>query len=121
MVCRVGHLSPQIQIAVQRYLFIALYYQIILQPNIGSQEMHQFTQYLLYAKIITFCRKDVQNMRIFEPLFFLLIKANSSRLLKATMYHIVVVTPVSNNRKSIFVCTLISDDNNNYKEILNFA
>ena len=36
-------------------------------PNICSKEMHQFTQ--LYAKIITFCRKDVQNMRIFEPFF----------------------------------------------------
>ena len=40
---------------------------IILQPHIRSKEMHQFTQ--LCAKIITFCRKDVQNMRICEPFF----------------------------------------------------
>ena len=34
---------------------------MILQPKISSQEVHH-TQ--LHAKIVTFCRKDFQNMEV---------------------------------------------------------
>ena len=67
----IGITDDNKQIAVhnlqkQSNLLIDLYYQhnFILQPKTSSQEMHHMQNNAIICKVITFWRKDFQNIKV---------------------------------------------------------